>query len=137
MALGARPGAAGILPTLVTLLLGSAAFVALALLLAGTLRAEAVLAVANLVWVLLLGLGVLFPTDLLPGALATVAALLPSGALGDAMRTVVRRRRLAVGAVGGARRVGPGRWRRSPVGSSAGATDPPIGAAGRAVALCA
>ena len=60
---------------------------ALALLLAGTLRAEAVLAVANLVWVLLLGLGVLFPTDLLPGALATVAALLPSGALGDAMRT--------------------------------------------------
>ena len=87
VALGARPGAAGILPTLVTLLLGSAAFVALALLLAGTLRAEAVLAVANLVWVLLLGLGVLFPTDLLPGALATVAALLPSGALGDAMRT--------------------------------------------------
>ena len=65
-----------------SLLLGSAAFVALALLLAGTLRAEAVLAVANLVWVLLLGLGVLFPTDLLPGALGTVAALLPSGALG-------------------------------------------------------
>ena len=53
-----------------SLLLGSAAFVALALLLAGTLRAEAVLAVANLVWVLLLGLGVLVPTDLLPGALA-------------------------------------------------------------------
>jgi ABC-2 type transport system permease protein len=86
LALGARPGAGGILPTLVGLLLGSAAFVALALLLAGTLRAEAVLAVANLVWVLLLGLGVLVPTDLLPGALATVAALLPSGALGDAVR---------------------------------------------------
>ena len=70
----------------VSLLLGSAAFVALALLLAGTLRAEAVLAVANLAWVLLLGLGVLAPTDQLPGALATVAALLPSGALGDAVR---------------------------------------------------
>ncbi|HET7823302.1 MAG TPA: ABC transporter permease [Ornithinibacter sp.] len=86
VALGARPEAGGILPTLVSLLLGSAAFVALALLLAGTLRAEAVLAVANLVWVLLLGLGVLVPTDRLPGALATVAALLPSGALGDAVR---------------------------------------------------
>ena len=86
LALGARPGAGGVLPTLVGLLLGSAAFVALALLLAGTLRAEAVLAVANLVWVLLLGLGVLVPTDLLPGALATVAGLLPSGALGDAVR---------------------------------------------------
>jgi ABC-2 type transport system permease protein len=86
LALGARPEAGGILPTLLGLLLGSAAFVALALLLAGTLRAEAVLAVANLVWVLLLGLGVLVPTDRLPGALATVAALLPSGALGDAVR---------------------------------------------------
>jgi len=85
-ALGARPDAGGILPTLVSLLVGSAAFVALALLLAGTLRAEAVLAVANLAWVLLLGLGVLAPTDQLPGGLATVAALLPSGALGDAVR---------------------------------------------------
>ena len=89
LVLGARPEAGSILPMLVTLLLGSAAFVALALLLAGTVRAEAVLAIANLVWVLLLGLGVLFPTDLLPGALGTVAALLPSGALGDAMRTAV------------------------------------------------
>jgi len=86
MALGARPVPGGILPTLVSLLLGSVAFVALALLLAGTLRAEAVLAVANLAWVLLLGLGVLAPTEQLPGALATVAALLPSGALGDAVR---------------------------------------------------
>ena len=121
LALGARPEAGGILPTLVSLLLGSAAFVALALLLAGTLRAEAVLAVANLVWVLLLGLGVLVPTDQLPGALATVAALLPSGALGDAVRAVVRRRRVAVVAVGGARRVGRGRW----------AADPPVLPLGR------
>ena len=49
-------------------------------------RAEAVLAVANLVWVLLLGLGLLAPTESLPGILAPVAAALPSGALGDAMR---------------------------------------------------
>ena len=44
LALGARPGPAGLVPAAVSLLLGSAAFVALALLLAGTLRAEAVLA---------------------------------------------------------------------------------------------
>jgi ABC-2 type transport system permease protein len=86
LALGARPDVAGLLPAAVSLLLGSATFVALALLLAGTLRAEAVLALANLVWVLLLGLGVLVPTALLPGILGEVAALLPSGALGDAMR---------------------------------------------------
>lgn len=89
VALGARPAASGILPALVSLLLGSATFVALALLLAGTLRAEAVLALANLLWVLLLGLGTLVPTELLPGALAEVAAALPSGALGDALRTAL------------------------------------------------
>ena len=50
--------------------LGAAAFLALAMLLAGTVRAEGVLALANLVWVLLLGLGVLLPTDRLPDALA-------------------------------------------------------------------
>ena len=71
--LGWRPEPAGMLPALVTVVLGAAAFVALALLLAGTLRAEAVLALANLVWVLLLGLGILLPTDRLPGLLATVA----------------------------------------------------------------
>ena len=135
LALGARPEAGGILPMLVTLLLGSAAFVALALLLAGTLRAEAVLAIANLVWVVLLGLGVLFPTALLPGALGTVAALLPSGALGDAMRTAVvdggwpwaQWAVLLVWGLAG----GP-----SPGGSSAGATDRPChGRAWAAVTL--
>jgi ABC-2 type transport system permease protein len=86
LALGARPQAAGLLPAAASLVLGSATFVALALLLAGTLRAEAVLAVANLVWVLLLGLGLLVPTDQLPGILSAVAAALPSGALGDSLR---------------------------------------------------
>lgn len=86
-ALGWRPEPAGIAPALVALVLGSASFVALALLLAGTVRAEAVLAIANLLWVVLLGLGLLVPTSRLPGALGPVAELLPSGALGDALRT--------------------------------------------------
>jgi ABC-2 type transport system permease protein len=86
LALGWEPIPGGLVPALIGLLLGSAAFVSLALLLAGTVRAEAVLALANLVWVLLLGLGVLVPTSVLPGPLAAVARALPSGALGDALR---------------------------------------------------
>lgn len=85
-ALGWRPSAAGIPAALLLIVLGAWAFVALALILAGTLRSEAVLAVANLVWVLLLvGGGLVAPTDKL-GAWGSVAALLPSGALGDGLR---------------------------------------------------
>lgn len=84
--LGWRPDAGGILPAVVTVALGAAAFLALALLLAGTVRAEGVLALANLAWVVLLGLGVVLPTDRLPDAVATGARLLPSGALGDGLR---------------------------------------------------
>lgn len=89
LVLGWRPVVAGLLPGLVGLLLGTGTFVALALLLAGTVRAEAVLAVANLVWVLLLGLGVLLPTARLPSALGVLARVLPSGALGDALRSAL------------------------------------------------
>lgn len=89
LALGARVEAGGILPALLTVVLASVTFVALALLIAGTLRAEAVLALANLVWVLFLGLGTLVPTAELPGPLARVAPFLPSGALGDALRTAL------------------------------------------------
>lgn len=86
LVLGWQPQPAGIPPALLSIVLGTWTFVALALLMAGTLRAEAVLALANLVWVLLLGLGLLVPTSRLPAPLAGVAAALPSGALGDAMR---------------------------------------------------
>jgi ABC-2 type transport system permease protein len=86
VAFGWRPVAAGILPAVLAGVLGTAAFVALGLLLAGTLRSEAVLAGANLLWVLLLaGGGVVIPPDRM-GGFGTVAELLPSGALGDAMR---------------------------------------------------
>lgn len=87
--LGWSPPLSGLLPALVSLALGALAFVMCALLLAGTLRAEAVLALANLLWVVFLGLGLLLPTDRLPPALSGVAAALPSGALGDALRTAL------------------------------------------------
>lgn len=88
VALGWRPDPAGVGAAIVVLLLGTAAFTSLALLIAGLLRAEAVLAVANLVWVLLLAGGaVLFPADWLPGPLAGLAGLLPSGALGEGIRS--------------------------------------------------
>lgn len=81
--LGWRPQISGMAAAVITLILGTAAFTALALLLAGTLRAEAVLAGANLLWVLLLAGGGI----LLPGA--TWTTWIPSGALGEGMRTAL------------------------------------------------
>lgn len=87
LALGWHPHLGGLLPALLTGLLGAAAFVGLGLLLAGTLRAEAVLAAANLIWVLLLaGGGVVLSADEL-GPLGAVVRWLPSGALGDGLRS--------------------------------------------------
>lgn len=90
LGLGWRPHPAGLPAALGALVLGTAAFTSLALLIAGTLRAEAVLAVANLLWVLLLaGGGVVLPVEMLPGPLAGLVTLLPSGALGEALRTAL------------------------------------------------
>jgi len=87
LALGWRPVAAGLAPALVALLLGTAVFVSLGLLLAGTLRAEAVLAVANLLLVVLAVVGgVVLPVADLPAGWAAVAEWLPPGALGEALR---------------------------------------------------
>jgi ABC-2 type transport system permease protein len=70
--------------------LGTAAFGAVGVLLGGTLRAELVLGVANVVWfVLLFAGGVLVPAAALPGPLATVVTLLPSGALAEGLRTAL------------------------------------------------
>src|SRR5207244_2789428 len=75
---------------LVALALGSAAFAGLGLLMAGTLRAEATLAVANGLYLvfLLLG-GFVFPIERLPGALEPAARLLPAAALTDATRAAL------------------------------------------------
>ena len=89
VALGWRPDApvAGTLWLLVLGLLGTVAFGGLGLLLAGTLRAEATLALANLVYVLLLvGGGLLLPLAQYPEAVRDLLSLLPSAALGEGLR---------------------------------------------------
>jgi ABC-2 type transport system permease protein len=73
------------------LLLGTAAFSGLGLLMAGTLKAEATLAAANLVFLLLLvGGGVIVPMDKFSGAVRSALELLPISALSDGLRDVLQ-----------------------------------------------
>ncbi|WP_199700420.1 ABC transporter permease [Galactobacter valiniphilus] len=88
--LGWTPVASGWPAAALMLLLGSIAFTSLGLLIAGTLRPQATLAVTNLVWVLLAAVGgLLLPLSKLPGLLGTAATLLPSSALGEGMRAAL------------------------------------------------
>ena len=92
LALGWRPAAAGLLLGAAIIALGTAVFVAMGLLLGGTLRAEIVLAVANLLWFVFAGFGALtLETGTVPGALSWVARLTPSGALTEALSEAVGR----------------------------------------------
>jgi ABC-2 type transport system permease protein len=85
-ALGWRPALAGLALGAVIIALGTACFAALGLLLGGTLRAEIVLAVANLLWFVFAGLVALtLEGGLASGALRTIARLTPSGALAEAL----------------------------------------------------
>ena len=89
LALGWRPRltAPSTLMAIALVVLAAAAFVSLALLLAGRLRAEITLAVANLVYVVLLvGGALVVPLDRYPAALQPVLALLPTAALGEGLR---------------------------------------------------
>jgi ABC-2 type transport system permease protein len=84
----ASPAAVVWVPLL--LLAGTAAFSGLALLMAGTLRAEATLAAANLLYLIMLGLGaVLFPLTKFPAGARPVLRLLPADALADGLRGVL------------------------------------------------
>ncbi len=87
---GRGPGAiAVVVGGAVLLLAGTAAFSALGLLLAGTLRAEATLAVANLIYVvLLLTGGVIVPVDQFPAPARVVLELNPLDALAEGLRAV-------------------------------------------------
>jgi ABC-2 type transport system permease protein len=91
--LGWRPSADEPVTTAVAAVLalaaGTWAFASLGLFVAGVLRAEATLALANLVYLLLMvGGGVVLPTSSY-GAASGVLQWLPSAALGDAMRAAL------------------------------------------------
>jgi ABC-2 type transport system permease protein len=86
---GPGPGASPLL-FVAALLLGTLVFAGLGLLLAGALRAEATLALANGLFIafLLLG-GIVLPAANLPGPLAAIAGILPAAALADAFRAAL------------------------------------------------
>jgi ABC-2 type transport system permease protein len=84
--LGWRPHPAGLALGAVIIALGTAGFAALGLLLGGTLRAEIVLAVGNLLWFVFAGLGALtVHTDLIAAPVKWAARLTPAGALTEAL----------------------------------------------------
>jgi ABC-2 type transport system permease protein len=93
--LGWSPVSGLSLPLLVGgVVLGTLAFAGLGLLLAGILRAETMLAVANLLFLAFMALGgIVVPVDRLPGPVAAIAHALPAAALSDVLR-------IALGSVG-------------------------------------
>ena len=84
---GGSSGAGSPLLFAVAVLLGTIAFAGLGLLLAGTLRAETVLALANILFLgfLVVG-GIIVPIDRLPGPLEAIAAALPAAPLAELLR---------------------------------------------------
>lgn len=82
----AGPGGSPLV-VIAAILVGTAAFAGVGLLIAGTLRAETVLAVANLLFLAFLVVGgIIVPIDRLPGPLAAIAGVLPAAALSDVLR---------------------------------------------------
>jgi ABC-2 type transport system permease protein len=80
----------GLVAAILLLLVGTVAFAGIGMLLAGTLRAEANLAVANGLFLVLLFLGgMAYPLAKLPDALEAVAKVLPAAALSETVRAVL------------------------------------------------
>jgi ABC-2 type transport system permease protein len=88
--LGWQPPLAGLAWMVLLVILGTLSFGALGVLLGGSLRAEIVLALANIVWfVLLLIGGVALGVDSLPTGVAQVVHLLPSAALAEGLHSAM------------------------------------------------
>jgi ABC-2 type transport system permease protein len=86
IALGWKP-TGGLAVATVLLLIGTVAFAGIGMLMAGTLRAEANLAAANGLFLVLLFLGgMAYPLDKLPHALEVIAKALPAAALAECVR---------------------------------------------------
>lgn len=89
LVLGWQPGGS-LLVGLPVLVLGSLAFAGIGLLMAGTLRAEATLALSNGLYLLFMLVGgFIFPLDQLPPVLETVARVLPAAAFSEATRAAL------------------------------------------------
>ena len=103
LAVGAALGwhaAGGVAAAVGLLLIGTVAFAGVGLFFAGTLRAEANLAVANGVFLALLFLGgMAYPLDKLPGGLQALARALPAAALSDTVRQALSASPVSVGAL--------------------------------------
>jgi ABC-2 type transport system permease protein len=82
----------GIALAAVFLLMGTIAFAGIGLLMAGTLRAEATLAAANGLFLVLLFIGgMAYPLDKLPTVLEEIAKVLPAAALAESVRGALSR----------------------------------------------
>ncbi len=91
VALGWRPSIGGLVCGAAVIALGTATFAALGLLLGGTLKAEIVLALANILWFVMLGTSSLvFASDNVPHWLSMAARIIPSGALAQALEQAQR-----------------------------------------------
>jgi len=89
LVLGWRPAGDPVL-ALVALLLGVVAFAGIGLLVGGVFKAEVVLGLANLLWLVFVIIGgVIVPLASGPDWVAAVGRLTPAGALSDALRIAV------------------------------------------------
>jgi ABC-2 type transport system permease protein len=80
----------GLIAAIALLLIGTVAFAGIGMLLAGTLRAEANLAVSNGLFLVLLFLGgMAYPLSKLPNAVETFAKALPAAALSETVRAAL------------------------------------------------
>ena len=90
LGLGWRPSASGTLSAVAVVVLATAGFGGIGLLLAGVLRPEVNLAAANGLWlVLLLVSGMLAPISKLPSWLAELSKALPAAALSDGLHDAI------------------------------------------------
>ncbi len=90
IALDWEPSGSGLIGAVGVMLLGTIAFAGFGMLLAGTLRAEATLALANGIFLVLMFLGgMAYPLDALPTFLRDLAKALPAASLSECLHGVL------------------------------------------------
>ena len=115
----------GLVAAVGLLLVGTVAFAGIGMLMAGTLRAEANLAAANGLFLVLLFLGgMAYPLAKLPDALEAFAKALPAAALSETVRAVLTPGRRSPPASSSCCSCGPSRRRSPPPAGSAGRSEP-------------